>query len=57
MICNYIQAGISLWKDELETVIKNGVTNYSSEENYYYWFSSDAIKKIISLNPIDYLES
>ena len=48
MICNDIQAGISLWT-------KNGVTTYSSEEKCYYWFSYNAIKKSISTNPIDYL--
>ena len=55
MICNDIQTGISLRKDELETDIEKGVTNSSIEENYYYWFSNDGTTKIISTNPIDRL--
>ena len=39
----------------METVIKNGVANSSSEENYYCWFSYDAIEKVISMYPIGHL--
>ena len=56
MIYNNIQAGFSLWKDELVTVTEKGVTNYSSGGNSYYCFSYDETKKIISTNPIDHLE-
>ena len=55
IICNDIQAGISLYKHEWETVIRNCITTCSSGLNYYYWFSYDWIKKIVSMKPIDHL--
>ena len=33
------------------------VTTSSIEENSYYWFSYDRIKKIILVYPIEHLES
>ena len=32
IICNKIQTGISLWKEDLETVIENNENLYSSEQ-------------------------
>ena len=55
--CNKIQKGISLWKEYLETVIENNERLYSSETNSYYWLSFDGLKVIISMNPVEHLES
>ena len=51
-----IQDCISLWKDELETIIETNEITSSSEKSYY-WFRYDGINKIISMNPYDHLES
>ena len=55
--CNNIQTSISLWKEYLETVIENNERLCSSETNYYYWLSFDGLKSIISMNPVEHLES
>ena len=43
--CNKIQTGISLWKDDLETVIENNESLCSSETNSYYWLSFDGLNE------------
>ena len=55
--CNTIQTIISLWKDYLETMIENNEWLFSSESNSYYWLSFDGLKSIISMNPVEHLES
>ena len=57
IICNNIQTSISLWKEDLEIVIENNESLCSIETNFYYWLSFDGIKSIISMNPIEHLES
>ena len=57
IICNKIQTSISLWKEYLETVIENNERFFSSEKKSYYWLSFDGIKSIISMNPVEHLES
>ena len=57
IICNKIQTSISLWKEDLETVIENNEGLFSSEIDYYYWFSFDGLKSIISLKPFEHFES
>ena len=52
-----MQEGILLWKDEWETVIENSEPNPSGENKSDYWFSYDELKKIISMNIMDHLES
>ena len=44
MICNNIQISILLWKEYLETVIKNNNKLCSSETNSYYWLNFYGIK-------------
>ena len=46
---------ISLWKDELETVIENTEKLVRAKE-YYSWLSYDGLRKIISFNLYDHLE-
>ena len=55
--CNNIQTSISLWKEYLETVIEINERLCSSETNSYYWLSFYGIKYIISMNPVEHLES
>ena len=55
--CNTIQTSISLWKEYLETMIKNNEWLCSSESNYYYWLIMDGLKSIISMNPYEHLLS
>ena len=55
IICNMIQNSISLWKDELETVVENN-KNTCSIEKSYYWLRYDGFKKIISMNPHEHLD-
>ena len=55
--CNTIQKSISLWKEYLETMLENIEYLCSSETNYYYWLSFDGLKSIISMNPVEHLES
>ena len=55
--CNTIHTSISLWREYLETVIENNERSCSSETNYYYWLSFDGLKSIISMNPVEHLES
>ena len=55
--CNTIQKIISLWKEYLETMIENNEILCSSETNSYYWLSFDGLKSIISINPVEHLES
>ena len=57
MICNNIQTGILLWKEDLETVMEKIYKLCSSETDSYYWLIFDGIKQIISMNPYEYLES
>ena len=57
IICNNIQTSISLWKEDLETVIENNQNLCSSETNSYYWLRFDGLKRIISMNPYDHLQS
>ena len=56
MACNKIQTSISLWNEDLETVIENNENLCSSETNSYYWLSFDGLKTIISMNPYDHIE-
>ena len=46
IICNKIQTSISLWNEDLETVIENNEFLCSSETNSYYWLSFDRLKKL-----------
>ena len=55
--CNNIQTIISLCKEYFETVIKNNERLCSSETNSYYWLRFDRLKSIISMNPVEHLES
>ena len=55
--CDTIQTSISLWKEYLETVKENNERLCSNEKNSYYWLSFDGIKFIISMNPVEHLES
>ena len=57
IICNKIQTSISLWKEYLETVIENNERLCSSEKKSYYWLSFNGLKSIISMNPVEHLES
>ena len=45
MILNKIQISISLWKDDLETMMEKNEIFCSSETNSYYWLSFDGFKK------------
>ena len=54
--CNTIQTSISLWKDYLETMIKNIEWLLSRESNSYYWLSLDGLKSIFSINPYEHLQ-
>ena len=56
MTCNNIQTSISLWKEDLETVIQKN-KQMVQVKNVYYWLSYDGLKKIIPNNPYDRLES
>ena len=55
--CNTIQTSISLWNKYLENMIENNEWLCLSETNYYYWLSFDGLKSIISMNPVEHLES
>ena len=57
MIYKNFREVISLWKDEMETVIENFIANYFFEEYTNYSLSNDCIIEIIEMNPIDHLES
>ena len=57
IICSKIQTSISLWKEDLETVIENNERLCSIEKNCYYWLIFDGIRKIILMNPYEHLES
>ena len=57
MTCKKIHTSISLWKEDLETVIENNENLCSSETNSYYRLSFDGLKNIISKNPYDHTES
>ena len=57
IIYNKIQTSISLWKEDLETVIENNEGLCSSEKIACYWLSFDGLKSIISMNPYERLES
>ena len=52
IICNKIQTGISLWKEDFETVIENNESLCSGEKKSYYWLSFDGLKFIISNEPL-----
>ena len=54
---NTIQTSISLWKEYLETMIEDNESLCSSETKSYYWLSFDRLKYIISMNPVEHLES
>ena len=56
IICNKIQTSISLWKEDLETVIENIKRLCSSETNSYHWLIFDGLKSITSMNPYENLE-
>ena len=43
--------------DELKTIIEHTEKTCSSEEDSYYWLSYYGLKKIVSMNPYDHLES
>ena len=55
-VCDVIHNIISLWMDELETVIENNEKTCSSEKRSYYCLSSDGPNKVISMIPYDHLE-
>ena len=55
IICNKIKTIISLWKEDLDTVMENNEKS-SSEKNSYYWLSYDGIKKYISMILYEHLE-
>ena len=57
MIYNKIHTSISLWKEDLETVMENNENLCSNETNYYYWLRFDVLKTIVSKNPYDHIES
>ena len=54
---NITQKSISLRKEYLKTVIENNERLCSIETNSYYWLSFDGLKSIISMNPVEHLES
>ena len=57
ILCKNIQTSISLWKDDLETVIENNEILYPSKTKSYYWLGFDGIKYIISMNLYEHLKS
>ena len=55
--CNTIQSSILLWKEYLETMMKNNQWLCESESNLYHWLSLDGLKSIISMKPYEHLLS